>query len=297
VHGGAGAARPSEVDYRAGLIRAADAGHQVLTSGGDAVDAVVQAVQVMEGDPAFNAGYGSVLNSRGEVELDAGVMRGRDQKFGSVAAVRGVPNPVLLARAVLESPLVMLAGQGAERYAEERGIPRCDPARLITQERFQAWAHWMASGQPQPYEVEGDGYGTVGAVARDRNGALATATSTGGISFTPPGRVGDSPLPGAGMWADARAAASATGDGDRIARTLLCRRAVELLSDSTPDEAAQAALHEMETAVGGQAGLILVDQRGSIGVAYNTEVMGHAWRSDEMDEPLCEGTTPEPVAG
>jgi beta-aspartyl-peptidase (threonine type) len=155
-------------------------------------------------------------------------------------------------------------------------------------------------GQPPLQDDEGEGYATVGAVARDAAGGLAAATSTGGITFTPPGRVGDSPLPGAGLWADSRAAASGTGDGEQIARVLLCRRAVDLLGEDVPadpDDAAQAALDEMERTVGGTAGLIVVDQTGRTGVAYNTEVMGHAWRSEGMDEPICEGTSPEPVAG
>jgi len=291
VHGGAGKARAQREPYEAGMARAVDAAYAILEAGGDCVDAVVEAVHVMEDDPNFNAGYGGVLNARGEVECDAGVMRGRDQKFGAVAGVRGVRNPVLLAREVLDTPQVMLVGGGAERFAEEHGIERCDPAQLITQERFQAWARWMALGQPDSRGVEND---TVGAVALDVRGDLAAATSTGGRAFMPAGRVGDSPLPGCGFWADHQGAASATGAGEEIARFLLCARAVEAGAGAPP--VLDMLLAQMEAEVGGDAGLIVVREGGAISAAYNTETMGHAWRGAGMDRAAVGGVEPRPPA-
>jgi L-asparaginase / beta-aspartyl-peptidase len=286
VHGGAGAARPDDRDYRAGLRNAAQVGYAALTSG-DCVGAVVAAVSLMEGDPAFNAGYGSVLNSRGEVECDAAVMRGADQDFGAVVAVKGVQNPVRLAKAVLESPQVMLAAEGATVFAELQAIARVDPAQLVTQARFLRWSKWIAAGQPE-LEVNDalDGCDTVGAIALDAAGDLAAATSTGGISFAPPGRVGDSALPGCGFWADADGAASATGDGERIARVMLCRLALE--GRASGEFAVAPALRVLEERVGGSAGLLALRADGRWSAGCNTDMMGIAWRGREMPEAQVE---------
>jgi beta-aspartyl-peptidase (threonine type) len=291
VHGGAGAATKDETAYRRGLLEAAERGHAVLRGGGAAVDAVVAAVRSMEDDPVFNAGRGSVLNTRGEVECDAAVMRGGDQKFGAVAAVKGIRNPVLLAQHVLRSRRVMLAAEGATRFAEDMGMSRCDPAQLITQERFSAWATWMAQGQPAlAGEDVLEGCDTVGAVALDAESDLAAATSTGGVSFKPPGRVGDSPLPGCGFWADQRAATSSTGEGEMIARVLLCR----LAASGMELEGVGQSLEELERVTGGHAGVIGLRRDGAISVAYNTEIMGWAFRAGGMEVAECHGTRPRP---
>jgi beta-aspartyl-peptidase (threonine type) len=286
VHGGAGRARPHDDGYRAGLASAAEAGFAAL-AGGDCIDAVVAAVIAMEDDPAFNAGRGSVLNSRGEVECDAAVMRGSDQDFGAVAAVKGVPNPVLLARAVLDSPQVMLAAGGAIEFAERNGVPLCDPAQMITQERFERWSRWVAAGQPALEDIDSlEGCDTVGAVALDANGDLAAATSTGGISFSPPGRVGDSPLPGCGFWADREGAASSTGEGEKIARVLLCRLALE--APGAGPFSVGNALTVLERRVGGSAGIVAVLSDGRWNAACNTETMGVAWRGADIAEARVE---------
>ena len=286
VHGGAGAARPENRDYRTGLGSAAEAGYEAFVSG-DCVSAVVAAVSLMEDDPAFNAGYGSVLNSRGEVECDAAVMRGADQDFGAVVAVKGVQNPVRLARAVLDSPQVMLAAAGAAAFADRRGIARIDPARLITQDRFNRWSRWIAAGQPALEVSEAlEGCDTVGAVALDAAGNLAAATSTGGISFAPPGRVGDSALPGCGFWAGVEGAASATGDGERIARVMLCRLALERTASG--EFAVETALSVLEDRVKGSAGLVVLRSDGHWSAGCNTQMMGIAWRGPEMVEARVE---------
>jgi L-asparaginase / beta-aspartyl-peptidase len=286
VHGGAGRARPGEDAYRAGLFAAAEAGYAAIGAG-DCVDAVVAAVVAMEDDPAFNAGRGSVLNSRGEVECDAAVMRGRDQDFGAAAAVRGVPNPVRLARAVLDSPQVMLAADGAIEFAERSLVPLCDPAQMVTQERFERWSRWVAAGQPPVEDIDAlEGCDTVGAVALDAAGNLAAATSTGGISFAPPGRVGDSPLPGCGFWADEAGAASSTGEGEKIARVMLCRLA---LDGALVDQFAVApALAVLARRVRGSAGLVAVLADGRWDAGCNTEAMGVAWRGADMAEARVE---------
>ena len=286
VHGGAGRARPGEDAYRAGLFTAAEAGYAAIGAG-DCVDAVVAAVVAMEDDPAFNAGRGSVLNSRGEVECDAAVMRGQDQDFGAVVAVKGVPNPVRLARAVLDSPHVMLAANGAIEFAERSRVPLCDPTQMVTQERFERWSRWVAAGQPLVQDMDAlEGCDTVGAVALDAAGNLAAATSTGGISFAPPGRVGDSPLPGCGFWADAAGAASSTGEGEKIARVMLCRLA---LDGALPDHFSVAlALAELAQRVRGSAGLVAVLADGRWDAGCSTETMGVAWRGTDMAEARVE---------
>jgi beta-aspartyl-peptidase (threonine type) len=213
VHGGVG---PYEAEYedarRAGLARAAETARDLLESGAEALDAVVRAVAVLEDDPVFNAGRGSVLNAQGEVEMDAAVMDGARGRVGAVAAVRGIVHPIDLARAVLEDGrAVLLVGTGAERFAEERGLDRCNPATLIVEAQRAALARLHHRG-------------TVGAVARDREGRLAAATSTGGLSGKLPGRVGDTPLAGCGTYADRRVAVSTTGDGESVVRLVLAHR-------------------------------------------------------------------------
>jgi beta-aspartyl-peptidase (threonine type) len=286
VHGGAGAVRDDDRAYRAGLGRAAEAGYAAFAAG-DCVEAVVAAVTLMEDDPAFNAGLGSVLNSRGEVECDAAVMRGADQDFGAVVAVKGVKNPVRLARAVLDSPQVMLAAEGAAAFADSHGIARVDPARLVTQDRFLRWSQWTAAGQPTLEMKDAlEGCDTVGAVALDAAGNLAAATSTGGISFAPPGRVGDSALPGCGFWADRHGAASATGDGERIARVMLCRLALE--SSASGEFAVAPALRVLQDRVAGSAGVVALSADGPWSAGCSTDMMGVAWRGGDMPEARVE---------
>jgi len=273
VHGGAGREVPEDRAPRAaGLERATDAGWSVLAAGGAALDAVVAAVAVLEDDPHFNAGRGSVLTVEGDVETDASVMRGEDLAAGAVAAVSGLANPIHLACAVLdEGREVLIVGEAARATAVRHGIPLCTPDALVTEESRRRWRE----GRPASGE-------TVGAVACDAAGHVAAATSTGGVAGKRRGRVGDSAIIGAGTYADDRiGAGSATGPGEAIIRVCLVKSALDVLGrGDDPAWVAQQALAEMERRVGYAAGLILVDVGGRIGIAHTTEAMASAWRSD-----------------
>ncbi len=275
VHGGAGRIPESAREERAeGLTQALDAGWAVLANGGSALDAVVAAVRVMEDLSMFNAGRGSALTRAGTVEMDAGVMDGATLGVGAVAGVRRVAHPILLARRVLDaSPHIFLAGEGAEVFALEQGIPLVEPEALVTEKQRQALARRLAALAPTVAD-------TVGAVALDARGHLAAATSTGGIVGKMPGRVGDSPLVGCGFYADDMlGACSATGIGESIARALLSFRAVSALSRLDAQRAAEDALAYMAERVGGQAGLILLARDGRMGIAWNSPHMSYAFRT------------------
>ncbi len=261
VHGGAGRVAVSEQGvHLAGCEKAAEAGWQVLQAGGSALDAVCAAALVLEDDPHFNAGTGSVLDADGRVVTDAAVMAGDTLAAGAVAAVSGIRNPVLLARAVMEhSRHVLLAGEGAFAFARAQGIETCDPAELVVPRQQARW--------------EAD-HGTIGAVAMDARGRLAAATSTGGTSRKLSGRVGDSPLIGCGTYADEFAAVSSTGDGEDIIRLVLARRVAEAVAGGLDAaQAAQSAITLFAERVEGEAGVIVVDRSGRIGFARNSREM------------------------
>ncbi len=280
VHGGAGRIRPGREEAAlAGVRAAAEAGWAVLERGGHALEAVVAAIRAMEADPTFNAGVGAVLNADGHVELDAGLMRGSDLAAGGVGALREVAHPIEVARRVLEDGrTVLLVGEGARRFALERGIPPCPELDLITPDRLRQWETWRQRDGTLP-----GGGDTVGAVALDREGRIAAGTSTGGLLGKLPGRVGDSPLPGAGFYADDRAGgAAATGIGETIMRILMSHEAVRLLEAGVePMEAARRAVGLLER-VRGQGGLVLLDREGRVGWARNTPQMSYAYRTGSM---------------
>ena len=272
VHGGAGREEPADTaPRREGVAHAADAGFAVLTAGGSALDAVIAAVVVLEDDPAFNAGIGSVLTIEGVVETDASVMEGEHLGAGAVGAVRGVRNPILLARAVMaEAHEVFLVGEPAVAVARRHGLAADDPGALITAEARRRWQ--------QRRDASGE---TVGAVARDSAGHVAAATSTGGVAGKRAGRIGDSAVIGAGTYADDRlGAVSATGPGEMILRLGLARVALDQLARGhTPEDAAVAALAILRERLGAGAGLILIDPGGRIGVAHTTPSMPTASRT------------------
>lgn len=264
---------------RRALLAAARRGREVLEAAGSALDAVIAAIVMMEDDPLFNAGYGSALNADGEVEMDASVMVfplaepaiGANGKLGSlmgagaVAGIRRVQNPVLLAHAVMtQTPHVLIISTAAERLAARAGIKMCRPEDLITDRARARWQTYM--------EGLAD-HGTVGAAALDGQGQLAAATSTGGITGKMPGRVGDSAIVGAGTFAGPGGAASATGVGEAIMKATLCREVVRMLARTTPARAARAAIKILERTTGGEAGVIVVDQRGRLGYAHNAQAM------------------------
>jgi beta-aspartyl-peptidase (threonine type) len=280
VHGGAGA-DPGEGrdELRRGMRAAAVAGWQVLSSGGAALDAVEAAVRALEDDPQFNAGRGSVLNRDGMVEMDASIMEGDRLQCGAVAAVARIANPITLARRVLDAGRhVLLVGEGALAFARAASIAECDPASLVTDRQRKRHAERARRSTIG---------GTVGAVALDRSGTIAAATSTGGTAGKAPGRVGDSALVGCGTYAESSVGGvSCTGDGEAIIRVVLGHRTLAYLKDAgDPEYAARVAVDLLVEEGRGQGGLILLDWRGRSGYAFSTALMPVAIMSPALGEP------------
>jgi beta-aspartyl-peptidase (threonine type) len=288
VHGGAGAIPAEEhAAYRAGCRAAALAGFDVLRRGGSALDAIEAAIVYLEDDPTFDAGVGSYLNRDGVVQLDAGIMDGRTYQVGAVIAIERVKNPIRVARRLLAGEHTIFAGPGATAYAQASGIPLCDPEDLVTAPERERWRlECSRLRAPSSVSSMAGKQGTVGAVAMDRTGVIVAGTSTGGSMFKPAGRVGDSPLPGCGYYADnALAGVSSTGHGESIMRVLLARSAADLCAKLEAPQAAQAAIRLLDERVGGQAGLIMIDHAGRVGYAHSTPAMARAFMREGMDEP------------
>lgn len=285
VHAGAANAQRDreladlEAEMRSGLEQALKAGHAVLMGGGSSLDSVVVAVGVMEDFPLFNAGRGSVLTSEGRIEMDAAIMDGRDRRAGAVACVSTIRHPVHAARAVMEhSPHVLLMGAGAEAFAGESGCELVSPHHFVVPGRYERWLALRGTGNAELDHAgafNDNKHGTVGAVAIDGRGDLAAATSTGGITNKMPGRVGDSPLLGAGTYASNRSlAVSFTGTGEHVIRIagghlmamLMEHRGLSL------GQAMTAVLAELQ-ALGGEAGIIAVDRTGAFCIDCNTNAM------------------------
>ena len=286
IHGGAGVIDPAKMTperaagYRAGLAAALDAGYEVLERGGSSLDAVTAAVRIMEDDPEFNAGKGAVLNHEGDAELDAAIMDGPGARAGAVAAVRHVKNPIELARLVMErSPHVLLVGDGAEEFALEQGVvlvPRSYfriPSRIRELEEARHAEEARLKASPS-------GGGTVGAVALDHAGNLAAATSTGGITNKRRGRVGDSPLIGAGTYASGDCAVSGTGQGEYFIRGVIAYDICALVAyrHLTLAQALHEAIHEKLAKSGGDGGAIALDASGAIAMDFNSVGMFRAAR-------------------
>lgn len=282
VHGGAKTVAPEElVANEAGCRAALAAGWEILERGGSALDAVEAAIRVLEHEPVFNAGIGASLNHEGQVELDAAMMEGTKLRWGAVGSVQGVRHPITLARRILENEPHLIVGAGATRFAIEQGIELCDPAELITVEQLETWKEKIAEEQPEIATTD-----TVGCVAMDAEGVLVAATSTGGLELSPAGRVGDSPLLGCGLYADAdRGACAVTGDGEAIITMMLAKTALDLLAAHAADAAAEQAIAAFKRRVPGEAGLILLDREGRIGWAHNSSDMPCAYRTADMAEP------------
>lgn len=292
VHGGAWGIPDDVVEaHLNGVSAGVDAGYDILKGGGKALDAVESAVVVLEDDPTFDAGRGAFLNSIGEVELDAIIMDGDGLRSGAVAAVKNIRNPVRLARAVMDrSRQVLLVGAGANLFARAVGIPRCRTEDLLVGRELERWKLIKKRKRflvREIFEKIGKGIddrgpgrkrGTVGAVAIDRRGHLAAATSTGGVPHKLPGRVGDSPIIGAGAYADDECGAvSATGWGEPILRVVLSKAACDLMAGGlAPAAASRRALGIMKRRVDGLGGLIGIDRLGRVGLAYNTPRMARA---------------------
>jgi L-asparaginase / beta-aspartyl-peptidase len=289
VHGGAGTIDPSQMtperekEYRAGLETALKTGYAILQGGGSSLDAVEAAVRTLEDNPHFNAGKGAVFTSAGENELDASIMDGKTQKAGAVASVRRIKNPINLARLVMEkSPHVLLDCAGAEAFAKEQGVELVDPKYFFTQERWDELqkklkgATKQAGGSGKQFIIsDQDSHSTVGAVALDQQGNLAAATSTGGMTNKRPGRIGDSPIIGAGTYANnGTCAISATGDGEYFIRAVVAYEVSALMEyRGLPLQAAAEAAIKKVGDLGGTGGLIAVDRNGEIAMPFNTSGM------------------------
>lgn len=285
IHGGAGVIKrdgtpAKDRAVRAALVDALQKGYALLKAGKPAIDAVTAAITVLEDDPHFNAGKGSVFTHDGRNEMDAAVMEGDSLRAGAVAGVCRVKNPVLLARAVMEhSPHVMLIGDGAELFAREQGMAWVDPAYFRTEER---WLQWQSARQPdaeQGAPKAPDHFGTVGAVALDDQGRLAAGTSTGGMTDKRWGRVGDSAVIGAGTYADARCAVSGTGWGEFYIRVMAAHKICMKVStlDESLQQAADDVINREIPSMGGNGGAIALDASGNIAMPFNTEGMYRGW--------------------
>jgi beta-aspartyl-peptidase (threonine type) len=260
--------------YRAGLAAALDAGYDILQHGGSALDAVTAAVRIMEDDPQFNAGRGAVLNHDGDAELDASIMDGHGPRAGAVAGVRHVRNPVELARLVMEkSPHVLLVADGAEEFALEQGVVLVPRTYFRTAERERELEEARRAESERLDTARPPGGGTVGAVALDAAGHLAAATSTGGLTNKHRGRVGDSPIIGAGTYAeDGVCAVSGTGEGEFFIRQVVAYDICALVKyrHLAVAEAVREVIHEKLKRTGGEGGVIAVDRDGNIALDFNS---------------------------
>jgi beta-aspartyl-peptidase (threonine type) len=298
IHGGAGTITRAAMDpakegeYTAALQAVLQAGQRVLAEGGSALEAVTEAVRLLEECPLFNAGKGAVLTHAGTYELDAAIMDGATLGAGAVACVKRLRNPILAARAVMEkSEHVLFAAEGAEAFAAAQGLELVEPGYYFTQARHDQWQRARATagmalldhdaaalaaraGQGDPIDPDTK-FGTVGAVALDAQGRLAAATSTGGVTNKQVGRVGDTPIVGAGCYADDVAAVSTTGTGEMFIRTVAAYDVAAQMryAGVALDEAARRVVMEKLPAIGGRGGLIAVDRHGNVTLPFNTEGM------------------------
>ncbi|HEY0627536.1 MAG TPA: isoaspartyl peptidase/L-asparaginase family protein [Allosphingosinicella sp.] len=267
VHGGAKEIEPHEEEAnRTGCIEAVNAGAEVLARGGSAVEAVEASIRVLESLPVFNAGTGSVLNNKGEVEMCAALMDGSTLDVGAVGVIKGVKHPVSVARSMLRQDPILLSGEGAFMFARDNHAELCDPADLVTEEQKEA-------------------QDTVGAVALDQNGNLAAGTSTGGLSGALKGRMGDSPMPGCGFYADDHIGAVAlSGHGEGIARLAAAAQIMGSIERNGPEEAIRKALEQMHR-VGGDAGGIAIDRQGRAGWWHNSPDFTVGMLTSETERP------------
>ncbi len=285
VHGGAWKI-PKELQKpsRKGVKESARLAMKCLMNNGSALDAVELAVRYLEDNPHFDAGTGSVLNAEGEVELDAAIMEGKTLNAGAIAAVRNIKNPISLARSVMEnSNYVLLVGRGANKFATHQGYEIFTSLKVRRETERWKRLHKEYKETMKFSEIGG----TVGAVAIDATGNIAAATSTGGVPFKPPGRVGDSCLIGSGLYADNEVGGvSATGDGESIMKIALSKVVCEYLGKGwNVEKAAQESVKLLENRIDGRGGVIVIDKGGDIGLSYNTPKMACAYMKEGMDKP------------
>jgi len=288
VHGGAWAMPDDMVEaHIRGVQNAMAAGWHVLEHGGSSLDAVEEAVVIMEDDETFDAGRGSFLNRDGKVQLDALIMDGATLRAGGVGCVEHLRNPVRAARKILsESPHVYFVGEGAERFAAEHAIPLCKNEDLIIPREIERLRQYQATQHGNDLFAPTISHDTVGAVALDRDGNIAAATSTGGTLNKAPGRLGDSSLVGCGCYADNESAAvSTTGWGEPIMKLVLAKwTADRIAAGNLPEWAAQEAMNYLKQRLNGHGGIIVLDPRGHFGIAHNTPRMAWAYKTVKKEE-------------
>ena len=292
LHGGAGALdnvrdHKTAVRYLEAIRRILEHGREVMKLGGSALQAVEACAMLLEDDPVFNAGCGSVLNENGKVEMDAAIMDGRDLAAGAVAAVSNIANPVQLARLVMtKSEHVMLISEGAMQFAEHCGMTTAPekyfytPDRVAQLEEARRQHKIMLDHDATEEDSEDQKYGTIGAIARDQNGNLAAATSTGGIVNKRLGRVGDSPIVGAGVFADNETCAvSATGYGEDFMRSVIAKTISDFIymRDMNAEQATLAGIQYLNRKVKGRGGVIVIDRHGNCSSGFTTKKMIHGW--------------------
>jgi beta-aspartyl-peptidase (threonine type) len=288
IHGGAGTILRStmtatlQAQYEAGLQDALDAGYKILEAGGSSLDAVEVAVVKMEDSPLFNAGKGAVFNNVGGHEMDAAIMSGKGLEAGATCGVSQIKNPVKLARAIMErSPHVLLCGAGAEQFAKLQNLVFENDAYFYTEQRYQQWQEALKEDKVQ-LDHSDKKFGTVGAVALDQQGNLAAATSTGGMTNKKFGRIGDSPIPGAGTYANNNTCAvSCTGHGELFIRSVVAYDVSCLMEYKglSLKEACYEVVYNKLVKIGGEGGLIAVDMAGNIEMPFNSEGMYRARRN------------------
>jgi beta-aspartyl-peptidase (threonine type) len=297
VHGGAWAIPDEMVEaHLNGVRNAMAAGWQVLNRGGSSLDAVEEAVVVMEDDETFDAGRGSFLNREGKVQLDALIMEGATLRAGGVGCVEHLRNPVRAARKILsESPHVYFVAEGAERFAAEHGIPLCKNEDLIIPREVERLPEFQAQAAADKPDLFAPmlSHDTVGAVALDQNGDIAAATSTGGTLNKAPGRLGDSSLIGCGCYADNKtAAASTTGWGEPIMKLVLAKWTADRISaGNLPEWAAQEAMNYLIERVNGHGGIIVLNPEGHFGIAHNTPRLAWAYKTVNKQDAGVERKT------
>jgi len=299
IHGGAWAMPDDMVEaHLRGVKNALAAGWRVLEGGGAAVDAVEEAVVIMEDDETFDAGRGSFLNRDGKVQLDALIMDGGSMRAGGVGCVEHLRNPVRAARKILsESPHVYFVGEGAEKFAAEHGVPLCKNEDLIIPrevERLKQYQATQKNSEPDGNDLFAPeiSHDTVGAIALDRNGNITAATSTGGTLNKAPGRLGDSSLIGCGCYADnLSGAASTTGWGEPIMKLVLAKWATDrIATGNLPEWVAQEAMNYLKQRVNGHGGIIVLDPTGHFGIAHNTPRMAWAYKTVKKEDAGVERT-------
>jgi beta-aspartyl-peptidase (threonine type) len=294
IHGGAWDIPADKVEaHRAGVAKALSTGWNSLSSGATAVEAVEQVIRSLEDSTTFDAGSGSHLNARGEVELDASIMDGKTLRCGAVGAVRRVRNPISLARVIMnESEHILLVGDGAEEFATSKGMKLCAPQELISARERAYWDSYRDKGHissKDAFRKVQQASDTVGAVAMDKNGDISVGTSTGGTFRKHPGRVGDSPLIGCGSYAEnAVGGVSTTGWGEAMIKVVMAKTVVDIMemNGGNAQAAAEKGIDIIKRKADGYGGVIVLNHLGEYGVAYNTPRMARGYMNVKMSEPF-----------